>query len=230
VPLQTRKPGGGPGRTRRTGTTLLALAFLALPLVLMSCYPGEITNIEELDTVGTLYNPNVQYSRFYNYFMPDSVSVTDERSNPGESTLPPGLADDMLNTVASRLASLGYMPVGTVAEADVGVAVGVILSDEYFLSVGYPWWGYWGGYYPGWPGWGYYPPVTTAYRYETGTVLIDMLDFTSTNTDTVNVVWQAGLNGLASSKSTVNSNRILSGINQAFDQSSYLKSAGPGGP
>jgi hypothetical protein len=203
-----------------------------VPLLLLSCYPGEITNIEELDTVGTIYDPNVDYSRYYNYVMPDSVDVIDERDNPGSG---PPVTDElkalMLQTVEDRLADLNYhrMPIDSLAGADVGVTVGIILSDELFVSIGYPGWGYC-GYYPGWPCWGYYPPVSTAYRYESGTVLIDMLDFATAADDTVSIVWQAGLNGLASSKSSVNESRIVKGINQAFGQSPYLKSAGPGGP
>jgi hypothetical protein len=218
--------------TSRLGVTLLALAFLLVPLLLLSCYPGEITNIEELDTVGTVYDPNVDYSQYNTYVMPDSVEVIDERDNPG--TTPPisdALQALMLQTIEDRLADLGYSRLDStqVAMADVGVAVGIILSDELYVSIGYPGWGC-GWYDPFWPCWGYYPPVSTAYRYESGTVFIDMLDFATAASDTVSVVWQAGLNGLASSKSSVNEDRIVKGINQAFSQSPYLESAGPGGP
>ena len=91
------------------------------------------------------------------------------------------------------------------------------------------------GWYGGWPGYGPgygigYPGTGTVYSYETGTAMIDMIDLKNAvlGDSLVNGVWQAAVNGLASSKQQVNHDRIVKGINQAFDQSPYLKSAGTG--
>ena len=228
--MRMRNPGERPGRKQRTGATLLALAFVVVPLVMMlSCYPGEITSIEELDLVGTLYDPQLNYSKFHTYSMPDTVLVLDTRTPPStESPLSKDFQALILKTVEARMTDLNYQRVDSVSVYDVGMAVGVIISDQVVVTVGYPWYGGYPGY--GWPGYGYYPPVGQAYKYDTGTVIMDMLDSPTTAQDTVKVVWQGAINGLASSTKSVNQTRIIDGINQAFKQSPYLKSAGPGGP
>jgi hypothetical protein len=246
--MRIRKPGEQTGSMRTSGSTLLAFAFVAVPiLMLLSCYPGEISNIEELDTVGTIYDPNVDYSAFSTYAMPDSVVAIDNRESSGdEPPLSPAFQALMLSTVASNMEKLGYTrvcPDGDASvcpdpskwvEADVAVTVGIIISDEFVASIGYPWGGYW-GWYGGWPGYGPgygigYPPTGTVYKYETGTAVIDMIDIdSSTPSDSlVDAIWQGGINGLASSKQAVNEDRIIKGINQAFEQSPYLKSSASG--
>jgi hypothetical protein len=62
-----------------------------------------------------------------------------------------------------------------------------------------------------------------AYSYETGTLLIVMLDPDTSQNSDAQPIWLAGINGLLSG-STPNPSRINSAINQAFEQSSdYLK-------
>ena len=235
--MSMRKPGETTGSTRTAVSTLLAFALVALPmLMLLSCYPGEINNIEELDTVGTLYDPNNNYSAYKTYAMPDSVMAIDNRQNAGEEPpITPAFQALMLSTVESNMTKLNYQRVfpdtDPQADADVGVTVGIIISDQVVVSIGYPWYGYW-GWYGGWPGYGPgygigYPGASTAYKYESGTATIDMIDLkTPAPLDSlVNGVWQGAINGLASSKQQVNQERIIGGINQAFDQSPYLKSA-----
>jgi hypothetical protein len=222
-----RIPGKRPGQARRTGVALSALALVALPLVmLLSCYPGEITDIEELDAVGTVYDPKVNYASFQSFVLPQKVTVIDDRTPPSTtSPLTPQFEALMLQTIADRMTELNYTQVDSVADADVGIAVGVIISEQAVVTGGYPWGGC--GYYPGWPCYGYYPPVGQVYEYDTGTVVMDMFDFTTAPLDTTAIVWQAGINGLASSTRSVNEDRIVSGINQAFKQSPYLKSGAP---
>jgi len=226
--MRMKNPGGRPGRKHRTGAALLALAFIAVPLLMMlSCYPGEITSIEELDIVGTIYNPKLDYSKFNSYVLPDTIAVIDDRTPPGDQPLTPQFEALILQTIESRMTDLGYTRVDSLAAPDVGLAVGIVLSEQYVITGG----GYWGcGYYPYYPCWGYYPPVATTTSYETGTLLMDMLDFTTTAQDTLPIVWQGAINGLASSKSSLNESRIIDGINQSYKQSPYLKSAGTGGP
>ena len=88
---------------------------------------------------------------------------------------------------------------------------------------GYPW-------YPGW--WGpcfncWYPPVVDFSQYDVGTVVLDFVDLRDINNvnnpDELTPSWIAAVRGLLSTNSTFNSQRIVSGINQAFNQSPYLK-------
>ena len=180
---------------------------------------GEGKNAEELIT------SKFDYSKFNTYVLPESIQVIDDRNSAGDNPLSPEFEALILKTIGDRMKGLGYTEAPNVASSDVGLAVGVVIAESYVVSGG----GYWGCGWYYYPCYGYYPPVT-ATSYETGTLIMDMLNFTTAATDTLPVVWQGAINGLASSKSSLNESRIIDGINQAYKQSSYLKSAGTGGP
>jgi hypothetical protein len=101
------------------------------------------------------------------------------------------------------------------------------LENDYYIY--YPgWcssWGWWGG----WGGWGgcwgwYYPGWVGQGSYETGTVILAMMDPEKLETvgDTLRaaMVWTGALSGILAGTSS--EQRIRSGINQAFTQSPYL--------
>ena len=62
-----------------------------------------------------------------------------------------------------------------------------------------------------------------AFSYQTGTLLVSMIDVRSQHTDakTIPLLWAAALDGLVGDQSTMT--RIRAGINQAFEQSPYLR-------
>ncbi len=114
---------------------------------------------------------------------------------------------------------------------------------------GYP--GYWGGYYGGWGydygyGWGagyggFYPWYGGgySYTYETGTLMIEFAEGESLrafrdyiinhpdgspsdpNAPKLKFIWSAFIDGLIDDGTTTD--RVLNGIDEAFDNSSYLK-------
>jgi uncharacterized protein DUF4136 len=98
---------------------------------------------------------------------------------------------------------------------------------------GYPWWGggWWGGWYPGYPGGCYYcgyPPVVGYQTYDVGSVVLDMFDLRQIPDNGVipgdyDPSWIAVIRGLISSTQSFNADRVISGIEQAFAQSPYLK-------
>jgi hypothetical protein len=216
---------------------LTLLALLIGAAALWSCYPGEITNIEELDVVATIPNKDSNFATMRFYAMPDSVKAIDsrERKDGDDTGLDPALERLMLDLVAANMDSLGYSRVteaGAPDSANAYVGVSVILSNGYVIGSSYPWYGYWGccygGYPPYWgPGWGpWYPPYTTVGSFEVGTVLIEMIDRRLSDAaieDSLLVMgWYAGINGLAGSSQQTTSERITTTINQAFEQSPYL--------
>jgi len=84
-----------------------------------------------------------------------------------------------------------------------------------------PWW----GWYPWWPGWGWGPGYcypTYVYNYNTGTLLINMLETITTDEEEFPRVWHGGINGLLRSSDAGNQDFIVSTIDQAFAQSPYL--------
>ena len=94
------------------------------------------------------------------------------------------------------------------------------------IGFGYP--GYWpSGYWGNWTGW-YYPyPVT--YTYTTNALIADMVDLTPVATaetsKPLTIVWSSYIGGPASSSIYNDVQRMRLAVNQAFEQSPYLKRA-----
>jgi hypothetical protein len=111
-------------------------------------------------------------------------------------------------------------------DPDLVMVAGLTITRWTGYVPGYPWypgWG-WGPWYPGYP---WYPGWTPGYTYsyDTGTIVIDMFDFETWDHDTgdIDVIWTGGMNGILSSSSSYNSDRVQGGIRQAFEQSTYLE-------
>ena len=123
----------------------------------------------------------------------------------------------------------GFALVDTSANPDL-----VVVGSTMFLNVtttgsscgGYGGWG-WG--YPsyGYPGYGYYYPYCYPYSYSQnyGTLLMEVLD--NKNADHVaqeiKVIWTGRVAGGDNSNYSMQDDRIVSGIDEAFAQSPYLK-------
>jgi len=124
-------------------------------------------------------------------------------------------------------------------------------QTDYYYSPGW-WWGYpgyWGYYgywksekntdyyyYPWYPSWGY----SYSYTYETATLIIEMLNGDSvkeyldwleesgpnpdpSDAPKVQLNWNATISGIASTTADYNKSRTENGIEEAFNQSPYLK-------
>jgi hypothetical protein len=226
----------------------LVLVFPVGILLLDGCYPNDSLTTEETDIVLTGYYDSVNFQSLKTYYMPDTVfPIVDD----GDDADPINNQSQILATVASNMASYGWTRVEyapDVPEPDVMIAVSAIITTNYTVGWWYPyypgwgwgwgwgwykegsaergtdyWYGGWGGYYPPGYGWGYVPYYSS---YTTGTLLMEMTnpeDYRVINNDTVNpIYWAGGLNGILGS-TTTNTARVESGIDQAFEQSPYLK-------
>jgi len=183
--------------------------------MLNSCYPGDPISASDTDVVTTFYNPDANFASKTTYAMPDSVIYFDDS---GITTGGNGaLNNQILTAINNNMQNFGYTPEPDPNAADVHI-VALTTKTKWVGGSCYP--SYWGGYWYPYYGWCY--PV--AYSYETGTLLIVMLDPSTAgpNTDS-QPMWLAGINGLLTG-STASVSRINSTIKQAFDQSSdYLK-------
>ena len=186
---------------------------IGLSLVLLSCYPGDPISASDTDVVTTFYSPNADFAGKTTYSRPDSVIYFDDSgiTSGGNQTL----NNQILTAIDNNMQNFGFVWEPDPDAADVHI-VALATKTKWVGGSCYP--GYWDWWY-GYPGWCY--PV--AYSYETGTLLIVMLDpMTSTNND-AQPIWLAGINGLLSG-STANVTRVNSAINKAFEQSAdYLK-------
>jgi len=185
------------------------LLFLALAVGLYSCYPGDEITAEDTDLVATYYDKEANFSTKVTCAVRDSVIRLDEEGNPIFDET--GQYDDQaISRIISNLEQAGFDTVKNPANADVFVFV--LANKSTWVS---------GGCYSSWYSW-YYPyygwcyPVY--YTYETGTLLIVMLD----PTEQKNALWVAGSNGILEDTSAGILDRIYKNIDQAFTQSPYL--------
>ena len=204
-------------------------ALGGLALVLAACYPGSVTNVAQTDLVVTVHDSATNFGAIRTFALPDSV-VQLLKDSAGSVDLGEEFDSLMLALTDSNLTARGYTreldPENN--GADVIVLVSKIgLQNDYYVY--YPgWcsgWGWWPGW--GWGGWGgcwgwYYPGWIGTGSYETGTVIMAMMDPDKIRPDTAlaAMVWTGALSGILASSSS--EARIRSGVNQAFTQSPYL--------
>ncbi|MCO4821150.1 MAG: DUF4136 domain-containing protein [Flavobacteriaceae bacterium] len=213
-------------------------ALSIVTLVLNSCYPDGDVNLEDLDTVSTFYTEND--------FNPAPSSaiiywdVAQLKGDDGDDIAYNGEIDDeILNTTLDNLVSLygasnvfiyskSETPFPTPNNASVtvitsndpapqveaGIVPSIVLRKNTQASIIYP------PCLPGFWYWYCYPPVVGVSSYSVGTVLLELTDLRSGGTS---ASWNAIIRGLLSSSSSSNSSRTIEGVNQAFNQSPYLK-------
>ena len=101
---------------------------------------------------------------------------------------------------------------------------------------GYPGYGWgWPGYGWGWPGYGWGGGYVSYYSYKEGTLMLEMIDgdsyratldwiiTPSNDIPDLMIRWMAGIDGYLSSNEEYNAGRAKRGIDEAFEQSPYIK-------
>ncbi len=217
---------------------LTPLLFILLASV--SCQKDPDTS--ELSAnflVFTDYDTSENFNAFNTYYLPDSIlTITGEKK---QSFMNDTQASEILNTVIANMNARGYTLSTDKESADIGLQLSYIEST-YFLTAfsGSPYWG--GGYYPGywypyywtpgywgWNGWyDWYYPYSVSYNYTTGSLIMEMIklkknDTSTTSTKKIPIIWDAYMSGLLYSSTTVNVNLACDAVEQAFEQSPYLK-------
>jgi uncharacterized protein DUF4136 len=208
----------------------ILVGLFALSVAAAACHPDEPNSPAELDVVATAHDDSVNFGAIQTYAMPDSVVEI----VPPESVLtalPFNHAYDqlILDGVASHLAALGYTRITTIDPnnlPELFVTVRGIAVRNTDIYVSYPWWGYWGWYWPccyG-PGWGVGYPVVTASQYDVGTIVVDMWDLRRSDptAERIPAIWVAALRGLLEGTAADAPVRIDRAIDRAFAQSPYL--------
>ena len=201
-------------KSLRKNLSLILLIFSAL-FVLQSCYPGDDLTPADTDIVATFFDQNVNFSTVMTYAIPDSILRLDSDGNP---VIDPGQYDQqILNDIKSGLDGLGFTQEADPSNADV-IIIPFVNTRNWVSGGCYnDWWsGYWYGWWYPYYGWCY--PVY--YTYQTGSIVIAMIDANSTEAKTA--LWVAGINGILQDSNTGIAARINQNIQQAFAQSPYL--------
>lgn len=189
--------------------------YLSIIVLLGSCYPNGIEYYEDTDVVYTDYEEEFDFTSLGSYAIPDKiVKVT---GNVGEGEDPEFVKEpfntQMLQKMESNMSALGWTKVADPAEADL-----VLFPAVWSNTTVYYWYNYWCWYYPYYCGWGWgYPSVSS---YTTGTLVMTLVADGEEYVDPSRV-WTGAANGLLSG--SYNVNRVNNAIDQAFEQSPYLK-------
>ncbi|MEX0274829.1 MAG: DUF4136 domain-containing protein [Flavobacteriaceae bacterium] len=195
---------------------------------LVGCNDDDDANIADYDIVKTqhsetFWNDNAPTT----YYLLDEVRWIEDEGGLGNTnpTITRDFDQTILASIVENMAGLGYTRVNTLDTdnlPDIIIRANALATT--YADIGliydnwYSWWGFYGPYYPG----GLYPVY---YEWTEGTILIEMGDGTSLNETekTIDIVWIAGINGLVRGNQSGNLDFIASRIDDAFDQSSYLK-------
>ena len=152
------------------------------------------------------------------YYLDPLLEVwKDGVQQPGATPLPTQ-ASTVINT---RMGTYGYTQdqttgTGGVPNADVGIRLAYIQTTQaYYYNYCSIYW----AYYYCYPGWAY------AGSYTTGTVLVQMVGLKTIGTVVTpgKALWVSALYSVLGSAGLENAPRLTSALNQAFDQSPYLK-------
>lgn len=198
--------------------------LLVLAILTAGCSPGSLpSSISAYDTVLTLFSDKADFTGARTFTLVDSiVHLVDPGGSDTISRQYDGL---VLTRVRDNMIAAGWTEISNPSGSnppDVAIQVAATTSDNYVVEYWPPYW----GWYPGWgyPGYGWGWGWSNVYKYTTGTVLMAMLDLRNPDTgnETVPVMWLGALNGVLSSSTSVQA-RIVDGIDQAFEQSPYLR-------
>lgn len=196
-------------------------SLLALVVLMAGCYPNGPEYIDQYDLVYSNYDSQYDFTAKHTYAIPDKImKITDGLINGDDPTfVKDTYAVPMLNQINKNMSDFGWTKVATTANPDV------LLTPVAYELTTYSYWyggGYWDWWYGGWYGW-YYPyPVVTSYS--TGSLLVTMSDPKIVSPDDKSeAVWSFVINGLLEGTSVDFTARFTKGINQAFEQSQYLK-------
>jgi hypothetical protein len=189
--------------------------YLSIMVLLGSCYPEGAEYYEDLDVVYTNYDDQFDFQSKGTYSIPDSIVKIEGDLAEGEE---PEFVKEPYNTqilqkMQSNMSALGWTKTDDPGDADL-----VLFPAVWTNTTIYYWYDYWCWYYPYYCGWGWgYPSVSS---YTTGTLIMTLVadgeDYIEPSR-----VWTAAANGLLSG--SFNTTRVNKAIDQAFEQSPYLK-------
>lgn len=178
-------------------------------------------------TVYTQYDAEADFAHASTYYLPDSILTTG--GGMQASYWSDENAQRLVAQVESEMNERGYVRDSLKVNADLGVQLTYV--ENTVNLVGYVdsywggWWdiGYWG---PFWGG-GWYYPYPVSYQYNTGSIILEIVDLRQTSEETsehrLPVIWYANSEGLLSGSSRVNLTLIQRAIAQSFEQSSYIQ-------
>ena len=202
-------------------TVNMRWSLLLVVLLCWGCEP-EPDNLKLLDqlVVSTNFDTAADFGTYATYALPtDTIGFVSNNSR--DTILTAGKSDyprPVLAEVKSNLDALGYTRVARNSNPDIGINVYVVNDLNLFQQVVYP--SYYYPYYYGYSSFYYYPYVNT-YAYNTGALVVEIVDLKNVTPDRkVKVIWNAYMGDVYSSVNLIG--QSVDAIHQAFVQSPYL--------
>jgi hypothetical protein len=191
------------------------ILYLGIMVLLGSCYPGGTEYYEDTDVVYTNYDNEFDFGSKGVYSIPDKIVKIEGDIADGEEPefVKEPYNTQMLNQIKNNMTDMGWTTTDDPAEADL-----VLFPAVWTNTTIYYWYNNWCWYYYYYCGWGWGYPSATSYT--TGTLLMTLVADGDDYIEPTRV-WTAAINGLLSG--SYNTSRVTRGIDQAFEQSLYLK-------
>ena len=201
---------------------LIVVLICAVSILSCEKEPDNLKLFDEL-VVSTNYDTDVSFAAYATYAIPtDTIGFVSNR-NPNDTILV-ARADNqyyprkVLEKVMQNLNDRQYTRVARNENPDLGINVYVVNDLNLFQQVVYP-----NYYYPSYYGYGsYYSyPYINTYAYNTGALVIEIVDLKNVTPDNkVKVIWNAYLGDVYSTIDLTQ--QSVDAIDQAFIQSNYL--------
>lgn len=203
--------------------------FFVLSLVLASCEKG--VNLSQLDAdfvVSTNFDPEADFSTYSTYYIPDNVLIITNNDDP--EYWQANNAGQLIDAIVEAMDNAGYSRVTEKEDADLGLQASLVKRTHVIIGqTGNPWWwgypGYWTpGFWGPWNSWRRPFIVRTSFR--TGSFLVEMVDLKTAYSESgseLPVLWNSFMTGLLSGSDNINVQRALQAIDQAFEQSPYIR-------
>jgi len=205
-------------------TIQLAGYFIAL-ILLNSCYSSpDLSGLSAELVVATDVDVDVDFTDYNTYYLSDTIYVVSNSIRDDTLIVPPK-SDNIIAEIVANMTDRGYTRSTTHSEiGDKLVDIAMAPSIIRVTNTGQNCWGWWGGYPGYWPpwGWGGYYPYCSYYKYDTGTMMIEMVDVKYSNSK-FQSMWTSACFGIMDSNEVLNENRALRSIEQAFIQSPYIQ-------
>ena len=186
--------------------------------------PDDLKLFDEF-VVSTNYDPSASFGGYSTYTMLlDTIGLVSNIASDDTIIVGTSYARPVVNAVRGNLNARGYQFVERQEDPDLAINVYVLKNLNIFQQVnyfpGYSYPGYYPGYY-GYYGYYYYPYVSTQ-AYNTGVLVIEMIDLKNvTPQNTVRVVWNAYMGDVFHTLDLMQ--QTLDAINQSFIQSLYVQ-------
>jgi hypothetical protein len=206
-------------------------SIIAVFAIAIGCSPEPDSKelYDEL-VVSTNYDPQANFASYATFAMPtDTIGLVSESSD--DTIITSSQSDfpkPVLEAILFNMTSKGYSRVARNENPDIGINVIVVNDLNVFQQLVYPDPFYYpGSYYSGYYGYSsyYYYPYVNTYAYNTGVLLIELVDLKNRTPDNkVRVIWTAYLGDIYSTISLID--QTESAIDQAFRQSPYIGLSG----